>query len=75
LTPPPASYIPSGPSNSAMFLQPLLHPDPIHVPPRNNNIANSISTAATTARVDPAPSDEGRMSISIDFGEYPLCYW
>ncbi|KAG2143858.1 actin-like ATPase domain-containing protein [Suillus cothurnatus] len=68
LTPPPASYIPSGPSNSAMFLQPLLHPDPIHVPPRNNNIANSISTAATAARVDPAPSDEGRMSISIDFG-------
>ncbi|KAG2093037.1 actin-like ATPase domain-containing protein [Suillus cothurnatus] len=47
LTPPPASYIPSGP---------------------NNNIANSISTAATAARVYPAPSDEGRMSISIDFG-------
>jgi hypothetical protein len=72
LTPPPATYVPSGPSNSAVFFPPLLHPDPIHVP-RNGTVSPSVSTAVvhtSPAGNDPVPSNEGKMSISIDFGEY-----
>ncbi|KAG2072038.1 hypothetical protein BDR04DRAFT_986986, partial [Suillus decipiens] len=69
LTPPPATYTPSGPSSSTMFSPPLVHPDPIHVPSSNYSVAPSISTTVvTSARIDPTPSSEGRMSISIDFG-------
>lgn len=72
---PPAAYAPPGPSNSTAFFTPLFHPDPIHAPLRSNSVTPSTSTAVTSARINPAPSDEGKMSISIDFGEYSHCYW
>jgi len=78
LTPPQATYIPSGPSNSAVFFPPLLHPDPVHVPPNNRSVSPPVSTAVARpypVMNDPAPSDEGKMSISIDFGEYSHCHW
>lgn len=72
LTPPPATYIPSGPSSSAFF-SPLSHPGPVHAPPRSSTVSPSISTTIVhtlPALNAPVPSNEGKMSISIDFGEY-----
>lgn len=72
LAPPPATYIPSGPSSSAFFPQ-NSHPGLIDAPPRNNTVSPSISTTIVhTSQAINAPvlSNEGKMSISIDFGEY-----
>jgi len=69
LTPPPAVYSPSGPSNSAVFFPPHSPQGPIHVPPRSSTVSPSVSTAVVTTRSDLGHSHEGKMSISIDFGE------
>ncbi|OJA20948.1 hypothetical protein AZE42_03492 [Rhizopogon vesiculosus] len=71
LTPPPATYSPSGPSNSTVYYPPVSHPGPTHVPPRNGTVSPPVSTAVvhtSSAMNDPVPLNEGKMSISIDFG-------
>lgn len=77
LTPPPATYIPSGPSNSAVFFPHLLQPGPVHVPPRNGAVSPPVSNTLVHSypASDMVPSNEGKMSISIDFGEYSHRYW
>ncbi|KAF9228091.1 actin-like ATPase domain-containing protein [Gyrodon lividus] len=74
LTMPNAPFDASGLSGSTTFSPPLLQPSPVHVPPRHASTSPSLSTSMThagtsTTRNDfAAPLDEGKMSISIDFG-------
>ncbi|KAH7882185.1 actin-like ATPase domain-containing protein [Phlebopus sp. FC_14] len=70
---PNPSFDPSVHNGSATFSSPLLHPSPVHVPPRHASTSPSLSTAITAAGASTRndfvpPSNEGKMSISIDFG-------
>lgn len=73
---PNAAYNPAnGPvhhnlSGSAVFSSPPLHPNPAHVPPRHMSTSPSLSTTITNnaGEFGKVLSNEGRMSISIDFG-------
>lgn len=51
---------------------PLYQPRPIHIPPRHASTSPSIAHSMTHTVVSgyTAPPDEGRMSISIDFGAF-----
>ncbi|KAI6113468.1 hypothetical protein EDD16DRAFT_1137510 [Pisolithus croceorrhizus] len=57
-------------NGSAPFSVPLLHPNPTHIPPRHASTSPSLSTTITNnvGEFGKAPLNEGRMSISIDFG-------
>ncbi|KAH7909310.1 actin-like ATPase domain-containing protein [Hygrophoropsis aurantiaca] len=63
----------NAPNGSTIFSPPLLHPSPVHVPPRHVH-STSPSLSASVTHTTPArtelkpPPDEGKMSISIDFG-------
>lgn len=73
---PNAAYNPAnGPvqkslNGSAAFSVPLLHPHPAQTPPRHASTSPSLSTSLTTnmGEFGKMPLNEGRMSISIDFG-------
>ncbi|KAF9234588.1 actin-like ATPase domain-containing protein [Melanogaster broomeanus] len=71
---PNAAFHPSGQGGSTLFSSPLLHPSPVHVPPRHASTSPSLSGTMTLAGTSTTrndfggPPDEGRMSISIDFG-------
>ncbi|KIK14724.1 hypothetical protein PISMIDRAFT_687741 [Pisolithus microcarpus 441] len=57
-------------NGSAAFSVPLLHPHPTQTPPRHASTSPSLSTSLTTnmGEFGRMPLNEGRMSISIDFG-------
>ncbi|KAI5983887.1 actin-like ATPase domain-containing protein [Pisolithus albus] len=57
-------------NGSAAFPAPLLHPNPTQTPPRHASTSPSLSTSLTNnmGEFGKLPLNEGRMSISIDFG-------
>lgn len=57
-------------NGSAAFPAPLLHPNPTQTPPRHASTSPSLSTSLTNnmGELGKLPLNEGRMSISIDFG-------
>ncbi|KIJ18146.1 hypothetical protein PAXINDRAFT_167416 [Paxillus involutus ATCC 200175] len=69
------SFDPSVLSGSTAFSPPLLQPSPVHVPPRHASTSPSLSASMTHAGTSMSRNDfsqplsnEGKMSISIDFG-------
>lgn len=69
------------PGSSSNYSQtPFLQPSPVHNPSPggdtsspNTSISSPLINLVSSARQDfRAPSDEGKMSVAIDFGEHPL---
>ncbi|KAH0833971.1 D-arabinono-1,4-lactone oxidase-domain-containing protein [Lanmaoa asiatica] len=74
MIPPSLVYDAPGRGNQVGLPTPLYQPSPIHVPPRHASTSPSLASSVTQMIASMprneygGPPDEGRMSISIDFG-------